>query len=84
MHPCIISFAPLQELNAIFEKIDTNQSGLIDFDEFVTGVAKFVLEKSPNGVARYGLTRDNRYNKVFASGGTAPAAGVKLVLLVDS
>lgn len=43
----------LQELNAIFEKIDTDQSGLIDFDEFVTGVAKFVLEKSPtNGVSR--------------------------------
>ncbi|CAM9673057.1 unnamed protein product [Scytosiphon promiscuus] len=37
------------ELNAIFEKIDTDHSGLIDFDEFVTGVAKFVLEKSPNG-----------------------------------
>lgn len=42
----------LQELNAIFEKIDTDHSGLIDFDEFVTGVAKFVLEKSPNGTIR--------------------------------
>lgn len=41
-----------QELNAIFEKIDTDQSGQIDFDEFVTGVAKFVLEKSPNGADR--------------------------------
>lgn len=48
--PC---FPFLQELNAIFEKIDTDQSGLIDFDEFVTGVAKFVLEKSPtNGASR--------------------------------
>ncbi|CBN73858.1 Putative sodium calcium exchanger [Ectocarpus siliculosus] len=37
------------ELNAIFEKIDTDQSDQIDFDEFVTGVAKFVLEKSPTG-----------------------------------
>ncbi|CAN0420200.1 unnamed protein product [Pylaiella littoralis] len=39
-----------QELNAIFEKIDTDQSGLVDFDEFVTGVVKFLLEKSPDNV----------------------------------
>lgn len=42
----------LQELNAIFEKIDTDQSGLVDFDEFVTGVVKFLLEKSPDNVVR--------------------------------
>ena len=41
-----------QELNAIFDKIDTDHSGKISFDEFVTGVAKFVLEKSPNGATR--------------------------------
>lgn len=52
---------PLQELNAIFEKIDTDRSGLIDFDEFVTGVAKFVLEKSPtNGASRYAALDANR------------------------
>lgn len=38
-----------QELNVIFNEIDTDHSGHIDFDEFVTGVAKFVLEKTPNG-----------------------------------
>ncbi|CAB1096109.1 unnamed protein product [Ectocarpus sp. CCAP 1310/34] len=42
----------LKELTAIFEKIDTDRSGQIDFDEFVTGVAKFVLEKSPTGTIR--------------------------------
>ena len=45
----------MQELSVIFEEIDTDRSGLIDFDEFVTGVAKFVLEKSPNGSNRYYL-----------------------------
>lgn len=43
----------VQELNVIFDEIDTDKSGQIDFDEFVTGVAKFVLEKSPNGSNRY-------------------------------
>ncbi|CAM9910190.1 unnamed protein product, partial [Laminaria digitata] len=39
----------IHELSVIFDEIDTDKSGQIDFDEFVTGVAKFVLEKSPNG-----------------------------------
>eukprot|EP00904_Undaria_pinnatifida_P012665 jgi/Undpi1/8529/HiC_scaffold_25.g10996.m1 len=39
----------ISELTVIFDEIDTDKSGLIDFDEFVTGVAKFVLEKAPNG-----------------------------------
>lgn len=52
-HQQCLSLPSLQELNAIFERIDTDRSGLIDFDEFVTGVAKFVLEKSPtNGASR--------------------------------
>lgn len=46
-------YSLVQELSVIFDEIDTDRSGLIDFDEFVTGVAKFVLEKSPNGNNRY-------------------------------
>lgn len=37
------------ELESIFNAIDTDGSGYVDFHEFVTGVAKFVLEKTPNG-----------------------------------
>ena len=51
--PCLIDFDAMQELTVIFDEIDTDKSGLIDFDEFVTGVAKFVLEKAPNGNHRY-------------------------------
>ena len=50
IHPTLHTV--LQELNAIFDKIDTDHSGEVDFDEFVNGVAKFVLEKSPNGAPR--------------------------------
>ncbi|CAM9392982.1 unnamed protein product [Sphacelaria rigidula] len=37
------------ELENIFNEIDTDKSGYVDFHEFVSGVAKFMMEKTPNG-----------------------------------
>lgn len=45
-------YIDVQELKHIFNEIDTDSSGLIDFDEFVSGVLKFLLEKTPNGSER--------------------------------
>ncbi|CAN0014694.1 unnamed protein product [Ascophyllum nodosum] len=41
-----------KELDTIFDENDTDGSGRIDFEEFLHGVTKFVLEKAPNGNSR--------------------------------
>ena len=54
------------QVDSIFDEVDTDRSGLIDFPEFVRGVAKFVLEESRDTGTRYYRSGWNSFERLVS------------------